>query len=165
MSSQNAKRKNILFSPWSLSLAGFLPFACLALLIIVSAGTHPLGSLFVDMFKIWSALILSFLGGIRWGAAISNVPSNLELIETDQQANVNGSQLVCSVIPSIIALLALLLPSAYCIAVLMLCFCAQGAWDSISALRGDLPKWMGKLRIVLTILVVITHALVFLSLA
>ncbi len=161
-----AKTRNMKISPisraWILSLAGFIPFCALSILIYVNGDAHPLSSLFLDMFKIWSAIILSFLGGIRWGAAISGASFDSQLTHEEQFANPHI--LFFSILPSLGALLALLLPSIYCIPVLMVCFCLQGVWDSFSAVRGDLPKWMGSLRIVLTVLVVAAHILVFFAL-
>ncbi len=59
---------------WGLSLVGFIPFAILAVgLYALGTGNELFTSLF-DMFKVWSAIILSFLGGIRWGFAIANEP-------------------------------------------------------------------------------------------
>jgi len=161
----NAKTSNVnpIARAWILSLAGFIPFAGLSVFIFINNETHPMFSLSVDMFKIWSAIILSFLGGIRWGVAITGVPSDEEF--TEGQYPRGAYQLLSSVVPSIFALFALLLPSIQCVIVLMICFCIQGIWDSFSSMNGQLPKWMGSIRITLTVLVVAAHAAVLLALA
>lgn len=163
MNSVRGKESNSLYNPWLLSVAGLIPFIFLSLFIFFNEELHPLYSLAVDVFKVWSAIILSFLGGIRWGAAINQTAQELDMEEGLQKAH--SLQLLFSVLPSIAALLALLLPSVYCIPALMVCFCLQGAWDSFSAMSGSLPKWMGKLRATLTLLVVAAHVLVIFALA
>ena len=97
-----------------------------------------------DSFKVWSAVILSFLGGIRWGISVSAKP-------------VRNVELFASVLPSITGWFAVLLPDQLCLLVLLLCYSGQGAWDSLS-LRKDLDLvWFARLRIALTFLVAGAH--------
>lgn len=161
MANSQIKNANMINRAWVLSLTGFIPFGGLAFLIFLNGMNHHMSSLFIDMFKIWSAIILSFLGGIRWGAVIMlNISKDTDEINSSETAI-----LYFSVMGSIVALFTLLLPDFYAIPVLMICFCLQGVWDSFSAMSGALPGWMGKLRITLTVLVVAAHALVFFVLA
>lgn len=129
---------------WALSLGGFIPFGVLAAVLILVGNQAPLFSSFLDIFKIWSVLILSFLGGIRWGFAISYPPFDIK-------------SLVLSVVPSIIGWAAILLPDMYCVLVLLLLFCIHGAWDSFFVNAGKAPPWFGTIRIVLTFLVTSAH--------
>jgi hypothetical protein len=137
---------------WKLSLAGFLPFAILSLVLFATGGGNTLFPPLFDIFKIWSAIILSFLGGIRWGLAIAYAPGE-------------PRNLVLSVIPPILAWIAVLLPDAYTVLVLMVLFCAQGAWDNFYAGSGHVQPWYGSLRMVLTLLVVAAHVLVLFSIS
>ena len=105
---------------WYLSLAGFIPFALLALSILIIGNENNLFPTVLDLFKIWAAIILAFLGGIRWGIAI--MPSLDELTGDDTTQN-NWMTLIYSVIPSILGWIALVLPDIYCISVLLICFC------------------------------------------
>ncbi len=137
---------------WGLSLAGFIPFGFLAIaLLVLGPGSGFFASLF-DIFKIWSALILSFLGGIRWGFAIANEPFE-------------NRNLLLSVVPSILAWFVLLLPDAYCILALLLLFSLHGAWDSFYINEGKVAPWFGKIRITLTFLVVAAHVVVLFAIS
>ncbi len=137
---------------WWLSLGGFIPFAMLAVgLYILGTGNEVFSSLF-DLFKVWSAIIISFLGGIRWGFAIAKQPfDNLSLL--------------ISVVPAIVAWFSLLLPDAYAILVLVVLFCLHGVWDSFYINKGKVPAWFGKIRITLTFLVAAAHILVLFAVA
>ncbi len=137
---------------WVLSLAGFIPFAAIAMSIFVLGGTHPAAATVTEYFQIWSAVILSFLGGIRWGLAIAVEPHDYK-------------SMLASVLPSILGWLALLLPELLAILSLLFLFCAQGAWDSFAINRGKAPQWFGSIRIVLTFLVSAAHILVAFSIA
>ena len=132
--------------PWALALAGFLPFLSLSVFLLVIGSKHELFGAVFDIFKVWSAIILSFLGGIRWGIAISS-------------RALNNTVLSLSVVPSIVGWLSLLLPDQLCLLVLLLCYCAQGAWDSLSLRTHTGLAWFARLRIVLTFLVVGAHLL------
>lgn len=145
----NLKTANL---AWVLSLAGFVPFVFIAIaLYMLGASNEFFASLF-DIFKVWSALILSFLGGIRWGFAIANEPFE-------------NKNLIISVVPSILAWFVLLLPDAYTILALLILFAFHGAWDSFYINQGKVPPWFAKIRITLTFLVVGAHVAVLFAIA
>lgn len=135
---------------WILSVAGFVPFAILAVVLFMLNPANALYSFLFDVFKVWSAIILSFLGGIRWGLAIARAPGE-------------PGNLFFSVGPSILAWFAIMLPNAYTILLLVLLYSAQGAWDNFYVNTGRVLPWFGMLRIVLTFLVVSAHILVLFS--
>ncbi len=137
---------------WFLSLAGFIPFGVIAIILFIVGSSHPLFEATLDIFKVWSVIILSFLGGIRWGFAISNQPFEI-------------TNLWLSVAGSILAWFALLLPDTYALLVLLVLFCAHGAWDSFYINAGKAPPWFGSIRITLTFLVAAAHILVVLAIA
>ena len=146
---QNSKTANL---AWGLSLAGVIPFAILAIsLYVIGIENGFFVSLF-DVFKVWSAIILSFLGGIRWGFAIAHEPYE-------------NKNLLISVVPSILAWFVLLLPDAYTILALLVLFCVHGAWDSFYINEGKVAPWFGKIRIVLTFLVASAHMVVLFAIA
>ncbi|MEM7070021.1 MAG: DUF3429 domain-containing protein [Pseudomonadota bacterium] len=132
---------------WILSIGGFIPFGLLALLIALTGHGSPLFQPLLDIFKIWSVIILSFLGGIRWGLAISHEPFD-------------NFSLVLSVVGSILAWMAMLLPDTYAIPVLLVLFCAHGAWDSFFINLGKAPPWFASIRVTLTFLVAAAHLIV-----
>lgn len=115
-------------------LAGLIPFFL-----------APVGTLYAPDFRWqfndallgWSAIILSFLGGARWGGAV--------------QAGQPSPRLIgLSMLPSIAAWCILLVPGNHKpqqLIAFMAAFAAQLAWDWRS---GGLPGWYGKLRLVLT---------------
>jgi len=136
---------------WFLALAGFVPFVLLAgTLFLLGVGHEAYASVF-DVFKIYSVIILSFLGGIRWGLAISYQPGE-------------PRNLLLSVVPPIFGWFAILLPDPYAILILIIAFCGQGAWDNFYANEGKVQPWFGSLRVVLTFLVVAVHVVVLFSL-
>ncbi len=136
---------------WALSLGGFIPFGALSVFMFFAGPETPLFGPFLDIFIIWSVLILSFLGGIRWGLAIAYPPFDRR-------------SLFLSVVPSIIGWFAVLLPDTYTVLVLLVLFCAHGAWDSFFVNAGNAPPWFGSIRITLTLLVAGAHIIVAIAL-
>jgi len=90
----------------------------------------------------YGAIILSFLGGIRWGVGLGG--------------RNRGSEFTLSVLPSLAAWTALLLPSIIGVCILIAGFLMQALWDVTGVQTGRLPGWFGKLRMILTTLVVIS---------
>jgi len=131
---------------WTLSLAGFLPFAALALVLVALGEGHPLKDTVGDAARTYGAVILSFLGGIRWGLALLRQPSAQR-------------ELAISVLPAIAGWLSLFAPAPVSFGVLLIGFLAQGAWDSFSIQSGAAPAWFGPIRITLTVLVAAAMAL------
>lgn len=137
---------------WAIALAGFLPFAAIAAALAIAGGASALTELLADAFRVWSLAVLSFLGGIRWGVTIL-------------RRDVTRWQMIWPVLPAILGWTAMFLPHAWAVVVLLVAYCAMGAWDSLSAQRGEMPGWYGNLRIVLTLLVAATHLVAFAVLA
>ena len=125
----------------ALGLAGVLPFAACA------------GALWLDVdpalqadaaraLAAYGAVILSFLGGVRWGAAL-----RLPLAQATPE-------LVLAVIPSLLGWCALLLPGAtQPLLALSLGMAVFGVLDAREGARGAWPHWYSRLRIILTLLV------------
>ena len=126
---------------WLLSLFGFIPFAIGALALLFIAADNPQRVMLVAGMKTYGAIILSFLGGIRWGVSLKSIHEDETLLI-----------LIGSVTPSLLGWFSLLLPLPYVFAFQALVFAGQGAWDSISGQQGILP-WFVKLRMILTFLV------------
>ena len=55
---------------WALSLAGFIPFLACTLIVVILGLENPLADPAIAIFRNYSVIILSFLGGIRWGHAL-----------------------------------------------------------------------------------------------
>lgn len=128
---------------WWLAGGGFVPFAFLAIALGILGGHHPAHAVLLDAFRLYGAVILSFLGGIRWGIAI--LPPAAP-----------ARTLLFSVCPAIVAWSALLLPPQAGLPLMILAYCAQGAWDSLSFHSDEKLAWFAHLRVVLTLGVVLS---------
>lgn len=123
-----------------LALAGFLPFAACTLWLVLGNSTHPSWHQAFEVMRAYGISILSFLGGVRWGAAL----------ESDKA----GRVFLHSVCPALVAWATIFMTPVFAIATLAMAFAAQGAWDVIAAQNGSLPRWFGPIRTKLTFLVV-----------
>ena len=145
---------------WGLSLGGLVPFVVVALVAVAAERSGVWHALAIDAGRTYGAVILSFLGGTRWGAGLGRADA--------------GRQFALSVVPSLVGWLSLFMAPLYGVALLALAFAAQGAWDAFSTAPAPdprrapvprpLPHWFGRLRAVLTFLVVGTLVVVFLAL-
>jgi Protein of unknown function (DUF3429) len=122
---------------------GALPFIALSgagALLRPSLGDGPQIALLA-----YGAVILSFLGGVHWGAAIVS--------RDEQTGRALPLRLIISVMPSLAGSVALLFPRAAGLVVLAVSFMAM-LWVDLRATRlGVTPRWYPKIRIPLTLLV------------
>jgi hypothetical protein len=122
----------------ALGLAGLIPFAAgAAALWLPLAPLTPGPGL--QLITAYGAIILSFLGGIRWGTAIGPY-------DTRRQ----GLELSASVLGSLAGLAAIFIPPIPALTLLIAGFLMQALWDVTSVEAGRLPSWFGKLRMLLT---------------
>ncbi len=120
-----------------LGLVGLVPFVAAAIASVVLEAPFKARASF--SLGAYGAVILSFLGGVKWGAALH-----------DAKALKQWTPLVLSVVPSIIAWFALLLPSMYSLSLLAVALVGQNYLDSQSVQQGVVPGWYGRLRMILT---------------
>ncbi|MFN4143830.1 DUF3429 domain-containing protein [Aestuariivirga sp.] len=127
-----------------LGLAGLIPFAAgaLSLWLPLPVLTPELG---IKLVISYGAIILSFLGGIRWGTAIGPYDSRRQ-----------GLEFSASVLGSLAGLAAVFIPHVPALTLLIAGFLMQGLWDVTSVEAGRLPSWFGKLRMLLTAGVVVS---------
>lgn len=137
--------------PFALALAGFVPFAVLTGAQFVPGATfaHTVG---LDALNVYAAIILSFLGGIRWGIAVNASAPRPDI-----------SVFILSVVPSLWAWAAYFAPGPWGFVMYAIGFGAMGWWDRALVVRGAAPAWFGLLRITLTLLVAPTMLLAALS--
>ena len=137
--------------PFLLALAGFVPFALLTGAQFVPGATavHTLG---LTALNAYAALILSFLGGIRWGIAVKATGPVPDI----------GTYLL-SVVPSLWAWGAFFAPGPWGFVMYAIGFAAMGWWDRALVARGEAPEWFGLLRVTLTWLVAPTMLLAALA--
>lgn len=121
-----------------LGLAGLIPFFAGT---AAQWGSLPLLSqeTGLKLVIVYGAIILSFLGGIRWGTAIGPYDSGRQTVEFS-----------ASVLGSLAGLAAVFLPPIPALALLIAGFLTQGLWDVMSVDAGRLPSWFGGLRMILT---------------
>jgi hypothetical protein len=122
----------------ALGLGGLLPFA-FATLAVWAGWRSPSWPQPAFVLQAYGAVILSFLGGIRWGLA-------LRMTESRRQSIALG----ISVLPSLAAWLALLLPPASGLFVLAVLFATAGVADLGIGNTGA-PPWFRRLRIILSV--------------
>lgn len=123
-----------------LGYAGAMPFIAGAFASLPFAeGYRPFGlSLLLD----YGAIILSFMGGVHWGAAI---------LRNDNDIGPLGR----SVVPSLVALLAALIGGAPGLVILAAGFLGLLLYDERETRAGRLPLWYPLLRRQLTAVVVV----------
>lgn len=139
---------NTTFPRW-LTLSGAIPFvACSAALWLAP---NQYRAFTATILAAYAALILSFLGGIQWGLAIS-------LIDTAPKSARNIFLL--SVVPSLLAWAMLLLPEAGSRIIVAICLFAF-VWviDALLNLQKLIPAWFFKLRSVITVIVITSLAI------
>jgi len=131
-----------------IGFAGVLPFAASA--INLHTGWPLFDGFALQIFIVYSAVILSFLGGIRWGLGA-------------RHAAATAGDYVLAVMPSLIAVMAVLLPRpVWQVLVLAAGFAAIGALDHWRPAVG-MPEWLRALRWQLSTLVLLTHLLTWLA--
>jgi len=129
-----------------LGLAGLLPFISGGMGVWVSA----LGDIRFALPLIvlaYGCLIAAFLGGVRWGAAIQN-----------HEADNLPGQLIIAIMPTLMALVAFMLPLPQAFTLLIVLFVAQGVLDLTAVQQGRLADWYAPLRILLTALAALSMA-------
>lgn len=133
---------------WVTAIIGVMPVIVFSALIVFSGGHSSFAASLVDAYKVYSAIALSFLGGIHWGvvlAAKHNVPS--------------GKTIIVSLIAPLIGWVSVFVAEPMCFALLIVGFAGQGAWDNFSAHNGQLPIWFSNTRIILTAVVILSLAI------
>lgn len=125
-----------------LGAAGVIPFAALALLMAIGGAGLLAPEQAERILRLYSALILSFMGGAQWGLA------------TASTRGPSARALAVSVLPALFAWAAFLVPSRPGLLALAAAFLALMLYDLWTVSRGEAPAWYGRLRIGLTFAVV-----------
>ncbi len=123
-------------APLALGLAGLIPFWALALGLLVH-GAFGFRVAALDLaLATYAAVIVSFLGGMRWGLAV--------------RAGDGGLNYAISVVPSLVAWALLAAPEPWRLAGLGLTALALGPIDLGLVRSGMAPPWFGRLRLILS---------------
>ena len=132
----------------TLGYTGLIPF------IVFSAGTWmtlPLMENAHTALMTYAAIILSFMGAIHWGLAMSQNSSHANF------------QLAASVVPALLGWLALLIPMLYGYGLLALSFVVLYFADKLAGDQGLVPSWYLPMRVKLTTVVVLCLVIAALS--
>jgi len=136
------------FLPLMLGLAGLIPFVATATAAWLAPVVWQVVA--VDAFLYYSAVILSFLGGVQWGVAMSQQPAGSPAFRL---------RLLLSMAPSLIAWPALLLHPLTGAWVLAGGFILVRLYELTRGSRAILPVWYHTLRMPLTLTVLACHGL------
>ncbi len=120
-------------SALALGWAGVIPFAGLALAAILGIAL-PVAPAFA--LAAYGTAILSFMGGAQWGLAI--------------RSGAGARGYAVSVLPALLAWVALLLPTRPGLGLLAAGFAALLAYDLWTVRAGEAPPWYGRLRLQLS---------------
>ncbi len=140
-----------------LGTAGLLPFAALAVWLAAIPADHVWRAATIALLCGYGAVTLSFLGGIRWGLAVTGHGTG----HGDDRLR----DIAISVVPPLLGWAALLMPPHLAFVLLAVAFAAQGAWDALAGQTGILPLWFVRLRMQLTVAVVVAMVVAFASTA
>lgn len=94
------------------------------------------------LLQTYAAVILAFMGAVHWGAAMSG---------EDRFAQ---TQLGLSVIPPLLAWLALMIPQVYGYSLLIVSFAALCMADNMVGRIQRFPSWYSPMRVALTTVVI-----------
>lgn len=134
-----------------LGFAGLAPFVCLSLWLYAIAPDHEWRDGTILLLLAYGAVILSFLGGARWGLALAGRHGDAPV------------DFAAAMAPPLIGWVSVFIPVPYAFAILAVAFAAQGAWDTLAVHAGKAPGWYGDLRTILTVVVVATMIVAFIA--
>lgn len=132
--------------PLGLGLVGLFPFITGAMLAYLAPMLWQ--ALAVKAFIYYSAVVLSFLGGIHWGVAMS--------LDRCGDHDFN-TRLAVATLPGLLAWPALLLDYNEAVVILMVGFWLIRLYERHQDSNVRLPSWYQELRSPLTMLVVLCH--------
>lgn len=124
---------------------GLVPFVALSIAAQVIPGDLRPAALLALLA--YGAVILSFLGGIHWGVAMTR-----SIAQPDQA--IDASRLAISVVPSLLGWATLLIDPRLGLALLAAGFAAQLLVDLRATQAGLAPDWYPRLRKPLTMVVI-----------
>lgn len=130
-----------------LGYSGLIPLYVLAIsLVFVWPGETGAKLLQAEVF--YAAIILSFLGGTRWGIAMRSGPDHQQI-----------GGLFLTTLPALIAWLVLFVGPVNQMLILMAAFALAFIGDRVVARKGLMPDWYEHMRLTLTLLFEIALAL------
>jgi len=130
-----------------LGFLGLMPFIVSAVLVWRPPEDQWV-SVAVGVQHAYGAVILSFLGGVRWGLAIGGYGA------TSEAEGASWGRLTASVVPAVLAWATLSAPPPWSLAILMIAFALSYFADLWASRSGDAPQWYAGLRTPLSFAVI-----------
>ncbi len=124
---------------YRLGLGGLIPFVGLTLLVWIMP--NALGGLAPEAQVLYAASILTFVGAVHWGVALTS---------DSQSAATVGPSMLWSVVPSLYCWLVALLPPVQALPLLAAGLLIAWLVDRAIYPRFGVPAWFMRLRTVLT---------------
>ncbi len=148
--SNHSDKSAIPVAALAFGVAGLIPFVALSIAGFLRSGF--IQSEIVFMLICYAAVILSFLGGVHWGVVLG-LPDHLSV-----------KRLAISVVPSLVAWIALLMPENTAVIMLFSAFVIMLPIDMFAVKNQLFPDWYLRLRVGLTTVVCLSLLLTFTSL-
>lgn len=126
-----------------LGAAGLLPSMAMPALLLLGGGAAEFA---LKVGPAYGALIASFIGGAWWGLAANRATGTALAL-----------WLVLSVVPMLMAWVALLLPPSFGLLVLALIFALLPVFDRLAEQGALTPGWWWQLRLPLSSLMAVLH--------
>lgn len=123
---------------------GLIPFVVGSIVVLATEAIWA-----YDVLRYYAATILAFMGGVQWGLAMADADA------ADPHHLLHWRRLSLSVVPSLIAWLALLLSTPFDVVVIAAAFGLLLLSDLSAIRQGWAPAWYAWLRIPLTATVLV----------
>jgi hypothetical protein len=130
--------------PLWLGAGGLIPFVILTVAVWISAEAYRIMA--YEWLRTYAAVVLSFVGALHWGFA---------MLHPKMTAHERNTVMAWSVVPALVAWLALLAPLRHGLAVTAAMFALHYAMDRAFIHRFELPDWYLPLRGGLTVVVIV----------
>lgn len=121
----------------ALVLSGVAPILALTAMAVVEG--EPRSGRAIQALIAYSAVVVGFLGGMRWGVELRRAPTSPHPV-----------RLTCAAAATVVGWAALLLDPAPALLLLLAAAGAQIAWDVYAARTGHMPAWTAPLRVATT---------------
>jgi len=132
-----------------LGYVGLVPLAVLTVWLAGIPVDHVWRAMTIRLLVAYAAIVLAFLGGTRWGAALGTGHPRA------------ARDVALAVLPALLGWGVLFIPPAYAFVLLAVAFAALGAWDALAGQAGLLPQWLARLRAQLTAAAVVAMIVAF----
>ena len=124
-----------------LGYSGLIPFIVLSVALWLTTETYLPDV--ENALLLYAAIILSFMGAIHWGVAMA------------RSDNPDAKVLMLSVIPALLAWFASFIGGVVQWSIIYVAFAGLCVLDSVSTRQGNMPAWYPRLRVPLTLVVIL----------